>query len=111
LGTNGSPQPPQAGPAPVAATVGTAATPDPSPAARGTAANGSPADAHQAAAPDLGRRVTVVPGIARYHNADCILIRFLGEDDLETMTLGKAEESGCVPCRACRPEKELANAL
>jgi hypothetical protein len=52
----------------------------------------------------------VVPGIARYHNADCILIRFLGEDDLETMTLGKAEESGCAPCRACRPEKELAPA-
>ena len=84
---------------------------DDSPAARTTVANGSPADAEQPAPPDRGRRVTVVPGIARYHNADCILIRFLGEDDLETMTLGKAEESGCVPCRACRPEKELATAL
>jgi hypothetical protein len=56
------------------------------------------------------REVTVVPGIARYHNADCILIRFLGEEDLETMPLGRAEESGCAPCRACRPEKELASA-
>jgi hypothetical protein len=54
--------------------------------------------------------VTVVPGIARYHKSDCILIRFLGEEDLEKMPLGKAEESGCVPCRACRPEKELATA-
>ena len=54
--------------------------------------------------------VTVVPGIARYHKHDCILIRFLGEDDLEKMSIGKAEESGCVPCRACRPEKELATA-
>ena len=57
-----------------------------------------------------GPKVTVVPGIARYHKADCILIRFLGDEDLETMPIGKAEESGCVPCRACRPEKELATA-
>jgi hypothetical protein len=55
-------------------------------------------------------RVTVVPGISRYHKADCILIRFLGDDDVETMPLGEAEEAGCVPCRACRPEKELADA-
>jgi hypothetical protein len=55
-------------------------------------------------------QVTVVPGIARYHKSDCILIRFLGEDDLVKLPLGKAEESGCVPCRACRPEKELATA-
>jgi hypothetical protein len=52
--------------------------------------------------------VTVVPGIARYHKKDCILIRFLGDEDLETMSRQRAEESGCVPCRACRPEKELA---
>jgi len=39
---------------------------------------------------------------------DCILIRFLGEEDLQVMPLGEAEETGCVPCRACRPEKELA---
>jgi hypothetical protein len=63
-----------------------------------------------AASAETSRQVTVVPGIARYHNADCILIRFLGEEDLETMTLGRAEETGCAPCRACRPEKELANA-
>jgi hypothetical protein len=49
--------------------------------------------------------VSVVPGIARYHKVDCILIRFLSDDDLETMTQQAAEKSGCVPCRACRPEK------
>jgi hypothetical protein len=49
-----------------------------------------------------------VPGIARYHTADCILIRFLSDDDLETMTRKAAEENGCVPCRACRPEKAAA---
>jgi hypothetical protein len=47
----------------------------------------------------------VVPGIARYHTSDCILIRFLGEDDLETMPRQQAEDSGCVPCKACKPEK------
>jgi len=47
----------------------------------------------------------VVPGIARYHLADCILIRFLGPDDLETMTRQAAEEANCIPCKACRPEK------
>jgi len=46
-----------------------------------------------------------VPGIARYHKSGCILIRFLGEDDLETMSRAAAEESGAVPCRACRPDK------
>jgi hypothetical protein len=50
-----------------------------------------------------------VPGIARYHLADCILIRFLGDEDLETMTRQEAEKSGCVPCRACRPEKAGAS--
>ena len=48
--------------------------------------------------------VLVVPGIARYHLADCILIRFLGDDDLETMTRPAAEAAGCMPCKACKPE-------
>jgi hypothetical protein len=47
--------------------------------------------------------VSVVPGIARYHVPDCILIRFLGEEDLETMSLPAAEAAGCVPCKACKP--------
>jgi hypothetical protein len=50
-----------------------------------------------------------VPGIARYHTLDCILIRFLGDEDLENMTVRRAEEIGCVPCRACRPEKPGAD--
>jgi hypothetical protein len=49
--------------------------------------------------------VSVVPGIARYHTTGCILIRFLGDDDLEIMTQQAAEQNGCVPCRACRPDK------
>jgi hypothetical protein len=46
-----------------------------------------------------------VPGIARYHLDSCILIRFLGPDDLQTMTVSAAEQAGCVACRACRPDK------
>jgi hypothetical protein len=50
-------------------------------------------------------QVSIVPGIARYHTAECILIRFLGDDDLEVMSRTAAEAAGCVPCKACRPEK------
>jgi hypothetical protein len=48
--------------------------------------------------------VTVVPGIGRYHRAECILIRFLSEEDLEVTTKQAAEAAGSVPCKACRPD-------
>jgi len=54
---------------------------------------------------DLQREVTVVPGVPRYHNPHCLLIRFMGQDDLENMTLGAAREAGCTPCRACLPDQ------
>jgi methylphosphotriester-DNA--protein-cysteine methyltransferase len=53
--------------------------------------------------------VIVVSGVPRYHRPGCILIRFLGEDDVESVTREAAEASGCVPCRACQPDK-LASA-
>jgi hypothetical protein len=49
--------------------------------------------------------VTVVPGVPRYHNVSCILIRFMGENDLQKMTLAAAREAGCTPCRACLPDQ------
>jgi hypothetical protein len=81
-----------------------------------TASGAAPEGASAAAGPAIGgpdhggaatgdAEVLVVPGIARYHKAGCILIRFLGAEDLETMTRQAAEASGCVPCRACRPDK------
>jgi hypothetical protein len=76
--------------------VGTAGSPSSAP--------DSPPAAPEAAAPPAASQVTVVPGIGRYHLADCILIRFLGADDLEVMTRQAAEAAGCVPCKACRPE-------
>jgi hypothetical protein len=49
--------------------------------------------------------VTVVPGIARYHRSKCILIRFLGDGDLESMTRAAAEDADFAPCRACQPDQ------
>lgn len=60
--------------------------------------------APEPAAVDLEREVTVVPGVPRYHNAQCLLIRFMDEGDLDKMTLAAAQEAGCTPCRACLPE-------
>jgi len=62
----------------------------------------------QRAEASAGDQVTVVPGIARYHRSECILIRFLGADDLEIMTRSAAENAKFVPCRACQPDKSLA---
>ena len=47
----------------------------------------------------------MVPGVPRYHNAHCILIRFLGDSDLDKMTLAAAREAGWTPCRACLPDQ------
>lgn len=50
--------------------------------------------------------VTVVPGVPRYHRSDCILIRFMGDSDLQRMSVDRAQEAGCTPCRACQPDGE-----
>ncbi len=52
----------------------------------------------------------MVPGITRYHRDDCILIRFLSDEDLERMTRDAAEAADCVPCKACQPDKTPAEA-
>ena len=50
--------------------------------------------------------VTVVPGVPRYHRSDCILIRFMGDSDLQKMPVEAAKENGCTPCRACHTDGE-----
>jgi hypothetical protein len=57
------------------------------------------------AGPDPAMEVTVAPGVPRYHNAHCTLIRFMGDSDLDKMTLAAAREIGCTPCRACLPDQ------
>jgi hypothetical protein len=68
-------------------------------------AGGEGAGADAASQSPLDDEVTIVPGVARYHRRGCILIRFLSDGDLETMTRRAAEATGSVPCKACQPDK------
>jgi hypothetical protein len=69
-------------------------------------ADEEPAAAGPAGKPAPGRiEVTVVPGVARYHRSECILIRFLGAGDLDIMTRQEAEEAKFAACRACQPDQ------
>jgi hypothetical protein len=61
-------------------------------------------DPHQ----PLDGEVVIVPQEARYHRSGCTLIRLLGSDELEPSTQQEAEAAGCVPCRACKPDKPLS---
>jgi hypothetical protein len=45
--------------------------------------------------------VWVVRGVSRYHSSDCVLIRSVDEDDVDTMSQAEAEATGCTPCLAC----------
>ena len=70
------------------------------------------ADVEKAGATDAGssegspKQVKVVQGVPRYHKEDCILIRFMADDDAQKMTVRQATEAGCTPCRACHPDTE-----
>jgi hypothetical protein len=48
--------------------------------------------------------VTVIPGVPRYHDPDCILIRFMDEDDVARKSIPEAKAANCTPCIACQPE-------
>jgi hypothetical protein len=50
------------------------------------------------------RLVTVIPGVPRYHDPDCILIRFMDEDDVARKSIPEAKAANCTPCVACQPE-------
>ena len=45
----------------------------------------------------------MVPGVPRYHTDNCILIRFMDDDDVQQMSLKAATDAGCTPCGACQP--------
>ena len=89
----------QTGPAPAAARDGD----------QRRATEQSGADRSGPAPPPDGNAFVIVPGVARYHRTGCILIRFLGGDNLETSTAQEAEAKGCAPCRACEPDKPLSS--
>jgi hypothetical protein len=91
-----------------AAEPGPAAGRESGPAADSEAAKPS-AGAEPKAGQALSSSVRVVPGIARYHGSDCLLIRFLAPEDLEEMTREAAAAGGCVPCKACSPDQAAAS--
>ncbi|HMD91445.1 MAG TPA: hypothetical protein VKG80_02280 [Trebonia sp.] len=68
----------------------------------------NPDDASDAALETSLKQITVVPGVPRYHEANCILIRFMTDDDVQKMTVSEAAEAGCTPCRACQPDEPTA---
>ena len=72
--------------------------------AKDTGGTGGPEDLADTRSAD--QPVTVVPGVPRYHRSDCILIRFMGESDLQKMPVEAARENGCTPCRACHTDGE-----
>jgi hypothetical protein len=48
--------------------------------------------------------VSVIQGVPRYHDAECVLIRFMPEGDIQKLSIPEAKELGCTPCAACQPE-------
>jgi hypothetical protein len=79
-------------------------TPAPGAAAAANAADAGPNNPGSSGTSP--NQVTVVPGVPRYHLEDCILIRFMADDDLQKMTVQQATAAGCTPCRACQPAAE-----
>lgn len=69
--------------------------------AKPAAGTGSSDEAPGEASRAAGETVWVVRGVSRYHRNDCVLIRSVEEEDVDTMTQGEAEAAGCTPCRAC----------
>ena len=61
-------------------------------------------EAPATAAGETADLVSVVRGVPRYHQEDCVLIRFMGEGDTQKMPVAQAREAGCTPCTACQPE-------
>jgi hypothetical protein len=62
------------------------------------------AEPGQGKASSSAKEVTVVPGVPRYHDANCILIRFMPDDDVQRMPVAEAEKAGCTPCSACQSD-------
>jgi hypothetical protein len=98
-----SPSAPAEGGTPPAA-AGTPGQPTaPKPAGSDGSASGA-----KAAAGDT--QVAIIPGVPRYHAPNCILIRFMEEEELEKMTLDEAKAAGCTPCTACQAEPSSGTA-
>jgi hypothetical protein len=85
------------------AELGAISEPGPETVVAGEAGSEPPAGETVGAEPGSGL-VTVVPGVPRYHEPDCILIRFMPEKDVQTKSIPEAKAANCTPCVACQPE-------
>jgi hypothetical protein len=65
---------------------------------------GDDEDEPPAPQPSDVRLVTVIPGVPRYHDPDCILIRFMDDEDVARKSIPEAKAANCTPCAACQPE-------
>jgi len=92
------PEPESAAPLPESAELGTGpAEPQAEPAAS------EPPSADDQDPEPGGDLVAVLPGVPRYHQPDCVLIRFLPESDVQRLPAAQAKADGCTPCAACQP--------
>jgi hypothetical protein len=90
---------------PAAETAETAETAEPGQALAVDAAHqDGDADEPSAARRSDSTLVTVIPGVPRYHDPDCILIRFMDEEDIARKSIPEAKAANCTPCAACQPE-------
>ena len=77
----------------------TTAEPPETPAVDAAHEDEPPAPQHNGA-----KLVTVIPGVPRYHDPDCILIRFMDDEDVARKSIPEAKAANCTPCAACQPE-------
>jgi len=86
--------------------LGPVADPESEAAAEAEAESGEsepPAGTTADPAPGAGL-MSVIRGVPRYHDAECVLIRFMPEGDIQKVSIPQAKELGCTPCAACQPE-------
>jgi hypothetical protein len=92
--------PPAEAPAPVA----TDAERQPGSAEQATEdTDGERPSAGQAGPAQAAGTVAVLRGVPRYHQPDCVLIRFMPEADIRLLPAAQAKADGCTPCAACQP--------
>jgi hypothetical protein len=64
--------------------------------------DGTPAEADSVPAPAAGL-VALIRGVPRYHQPECVLIRFMSDEDIQKLPVSEARAAGCTPCSACQP--------
>ena len=78
--------------------------PEPGAAEPETSADGGePPSAGRPGPAQAAHLVTVLPGVPRYHQPDCVLIRFMPDDEVQRLPVAQAKADGCTPCAACQP--------